>query len=63
MINRNKGHIITTKDIPIIIANDGYRFIGWTPNPIGHEVQDDIIFTAQYAKTNTTAPETEKMKN
>lgn len=60
MINRNKGHIITTKDIPIIIENDGYRFIGWTPNPIGHEVQDDIIFTAQYVKTNTTAPVTEK---
>ena len=49
-ISRNKGHIITTKDIPTIIAEEGYSFIGWNPNPVGHEVQEDIIFTAQYTK-------------
>ena len=58
-ISRNKGHIITTKDIPTIIAEEGYNFIGWNPNPIGHEVQEDIIFTAQYTKTNTTVPKAE----
>ena len=42
-ISRNKGHIITTKDIPTIIAEEGYSFIGWNPNPVGHEVQEDII--------------------
>ena len=58
-ISRNKGHIITTKDIPTIIAEEGYNFIGWNPNPIGHEVQEDIIFTAQYTRKNTTAPKAE----
>lgn len=58
-ISRNKGHIITTKDIPTIIAEEGYSFIGWNPNPVGHEVQEDIIFTAQYTKTNTTVPKAE----
>lgn len=58
-ISRNKGHIITTKDIPTIIAEEGYSFIGWNPNPVGHEVQEDIIFTAQYTKTNITVPKAE----
>lgn len=58
-ISRNKGHIITTKDIPTIIAEEGYNFIGWNPNPIGHEVQEDIIFTAQYTRKNTTVPKAE----
>lgn len=59
-ISRNKGHIITTKDIPTIIAEEGYNFIGWNPNPIGHEVQEDIIFTAKYTRKNTTAPKEEE---
>ncbi len=58
VINRDKGHIITTKDLPTVIADEEYNFIGWTPNPIGHEVQDDIIFTAQYTKINTIEPTT-----
>lgn len=56
VINRDKGHIITTKDLPTVIADEGYSFIGWTPDPIGHKVENDIIFTAQYTKTITIAP-------
>ena len=26
--NRDKGHIITTKDIPSIIADEGFSFVG-----------------------------------
>lgn len=49
-INREKGHKITSRDIPVIISNDGYEFIGWEPTPIGHEVLDDCVFTAKYSK-------------
>lgn len=52
-INREKGHKITSRDIPVIIANDGYEFIGWEPNPIGYEVFDDFIFSAKYSKKET----------
>lgn len=52
-INREKGHIITTKDIPTVVPNKGYEFVGWTPNPIGYEVLDCVVFTAQYTSKET----------
>lgn len=60
VINRDKGHIITTKDIPSIITDEGFCFVGWTPNPIGYEVLDDIIFTAQYSKLKSATPTKEE---
>ena len=57
-INREKGHKITSRDIPVVIANEGYEFICWTPNPIGFEVDADFTFTAQYKKVEIpVAPE------
>lgn len=50
VVKREKGHIITPRDIPAIIPNDGYEFIGWVPNPIGYEVSDNHEFTAKYKK-------------
>lgn len=54
-INREKGHKITSRDIPIIIANEGYEFIGWEPDPIGFEVTNDFTFKAKYNKLETPA--------
>lgn len=52
-INREKGHRIVSRDIPVVIANDGYEFIGWDPNPIGYEVSEDYTFTAKYKKVES----------
>lgn len=60
VINRDKGHVITTRDIPSIIADEGFSFVGWIPNPIGHEVLDDIIFTAQYSTLKAVTPTKEE---
>ena len=49
-INREKGHKLTSRDIPVVIANQGYEFVGWEPNPVGFEVTDDFIFSALYKK-------------
>lgn len=51
--NREIGYKMTSRDIPIIIANDGFKFFGWDPNPIGYEVIDDFTFKAQYTKIET----------
>lgn len=56
IINREKGHKISSRDIPVIIATEGYEFAGWEPNPIGHEVIDDFTFSAKYVKTDGTVP-------
>lgn len=50
MINREKGHKITSRDIPAVIANDGYEFDGWEPSPIGYEIVEDVTFSAKYLK-------------
>ena len=50
VINREKGHVITSRDIPVIHANEGYEFLCWTPNPLGFEVKEDFVFTAKYKK-------------
>jgi subtilisin family serine protease len=47
---------ITENDIPQIQANDGFRHIGWTPNPLGLKVTSDLIFTADYEEIKVTPP-------
>lgn len=43
---KDKGYILSEKDIPELIIEDGYRFISWTPSPIGHEVASNVCFEA-----------------
>lgn len=37
-------------DIPSIIPNKGYRFIGWSVNPNGMPIDGNKVFTARYEK-------------
>lgn len=34
--------------IPSVLANEGYKFIGWDKEPFDFKVIDDVTFTAQY---------------
>ena len=48
-IQVDAGTAIPAASVPDVTANEGFRFIGWTPNvPAGHVVTAPITFTAQY---------------
>lgn len=53
------GHIllpenteISSNDIPDVSPSDGYKFMGWEPNPLGMKVSSDMIFVAKYDKAD-----------
>lgn len=48
VINRKKGYKLTSKDIPDIVADEGYSFVGWLPAALGHEVVEDCVIAALY---------------
>lgn len=47
-IRRADGHVLGDDDIPSVEPHEGYIFNGWNPNPVGHVVNSDIVFTADY---------------
>lgn len=38
-------------DIPNVVPQKGYEFVGWDKVPVGHTLEEDVVFTAQYEKT------------
>lgn len=42
------GTEITKNDIPEVKANNGYKFVGWEPNPLGLTVNSDMVFKANF---------------
>ena len=55
-ISRIAGYVLTRDDIPEIIANEGYVFKGWEPEPIGMTVSQAMTFKALYDRCPTPAP-------
>ncbi|MCM1139706.1 MAG: S8 family serine peptidase [Muribaculum sp.] len=51
-ISLAEGSEITSNDIPEVIPNDGYTFIGWEPAPLGLVVKSDMEFHAKFEKQN-----------
>jgi len=49
-ISLAEGTEITNNDIPEVTVEDGFSFVGWTPNPIGQVVKSDMVFRASYNK-------------
>lgn len=50
-VRRKKGSKLTCRDLPEVIAKEGYEFVAWEPEPVGVEVKDDLSFTAVYKKS------------
>lgn len=50
-IRKDDGYILKDDDIPQIVVKQGCEFIGWTPNPVGTKVDDNLVFTASYKIT------------
>lgn len=42
------GTEITHADLPRILADEGFEFMGWNPSPIGIVVEEDMDFSAVY---------------
>lgn len=47
-LKKTHGTKIYVHQVPQIIVKDGYQFVGWDLNPVGVEVTDDLLFTAEY---------------
>lgn len=47
-ISRKAGSVLAKEDIPPIIPKDGFYFLGWHPEPLDYEVNEDVTFTAKY---------------
>lgn len=43
---------ISSNDIPDVSPSDGYKFIGWEPNPLGMKVMSDMTFVAKYDRAD-----------
>lgn len=52
----NKGDIIQADNIPTVIPIEGYRWLGWGKNPLNHQVDEDVVFHAQYEPIETVPP-------
>lgn len=47
-MRRRNGSTLTSKDIPKVIAKEGFEFISWDPSPIGVEITQNLTFNAIY---------------
>ncbi len=47
-LRRADGYVLGADDLPSVEPQKGYRFTGWSPNPVGSVVLCDRCFTAQY---------------
>lgn len=52
-----EGYVITSSDIPNVIAKDGYEFIGWGTDPEGYIVDENKTFIAQFCKVEQSETE------
>ncbi len=50
LMSKQEGAAVLERDIPEIEVSDGFRFVGWTPSPVGHVVNADVVFTANYER-------------
>lgn len=52
VVDRAEGFILSGMDLPTVIPNEGYTFERWEPNPLGYEVNNDIVFKAEYSEAS-----------
>ena len=49
---KNEGEKVSLKDIPVVIPEEEYDFIGWNIEPTDYEVHSDMEFVARFRKKN-----------
>lgn len=48
LYEKNEGGFVLAEEVPLVEANEGYKFLGWDKNPDGYVVTEDVEFVAQY---------------
>ncbi len=56
VLEREKGTVLSRKDLPAVKAGVGYAFRGWTPEPVGCKVEQEMRFSAVYDTVEPTPP-------
>lgn len=59
-ILKRKGAVVSLEEVPKIRVQDGYKFIGWSPEPNGYLIEDNTTFIAQYEEDNLLQDDKEK---
>ncbi len=47
-LRRADGYVLNAADLPSVEPQKGYKFKGWSPNPVGCVVDSDKVFSAEY---------------
>lgn len=47
-------YILTAEDLPVPAPQPGFKFVGWSVNPVGTQITSNITFTANFAVTTYT---------
>ena len=55
-ITKPNGYVIKPEDLPNVSVKDGWKFDGWTPEPIGLKIEADTTFTARYSENIIVVP-------
>ena len=51
-ILKRKGALVSLEEVPEISVQDGYKLIGWSPEPNAYLIEDNTTFVAQYEENN-----------
>lgn len=51
---KKEGDRMLQSEVPFAEPREGYRFVGWTMNPIDYVVNGDTVFSAQYEPIEET---------
>lgn len=54
-------NVLGNKDIPSPVADLGFEFVSWEPDPNGYRVTHDVVFTAQYKEKPIVISESENV--
>lgn len=49
---KSDGEVVSPHEVPSVVPENGYEFIGWDPQPEGHEVHSDVEFVAKFRQKN-----------
>lgn len=54
IIYREDGAVMTERDLPEVVVDEGYEFRGWTPDPLRMQIKSDMDFTAVIEQVHIT---------
>lgn len=56
VMTRAEGFVLSQRDLPQLSVDEGWKFEGWSPSPLGIEVKSDLNFKAKYSEEKVELP-------